>query len=399
MYKKAIVLEIKAAYAIAMEEGGSIIRIKKKDGLSVGASIYVLPEDLYQEQEACAGSSLHQSQKNLIPFPGIKKRSLIKIASIAAMLILCVTLVIPQLTVTTYAQASFDGKGSIQLSLDRNLQIIKAVSPDQSVPDSVLKTLQGKHINEAGETLRLACGLDDVLVGYALTGKKEASSSLDRELRALFPPRSVTVINGTSQDIENAEKESLSLGKYLTSQQDKNSSDKPEDSDLDTQKQDEDEMEQETDTQKQDETEPDSDTQEQDETERDETERKDDISERDETEQEENIPERDETEGETKAPEQDEAEREAEASEQNEAEPDSDTQEQNEPESDPDSFDNPDRPVSAEQAENSPEESDSDPEQPGSSEQEEHSSSRDEDSDSGEDSDSEENSDSEEEEE
>ena len=225
MYKKAIVMEIKAAYAIAMEEGGSIIRIKKKDGLSVGDSIYVLPEDLYQGQEACSDSSLHRFQRTLVPFPGIKKSSLVKIASIAAMLILCITLAIPQLTVTTYAQASFDGAGSIQLSLDRNLQIIKAVSPDQSVSDSVLKALHGKHINEVGNTLRSACGFDDVLVGYALTSEKEDASSLDQELRALFPPHSVTFINGTSQDIENAEKESLSLGKYLTSQQDKDRSD------------------------------------------------------------------------------------------------------------------------------------------------------------------------------
>ena len=231
MYKKAIVMEIKAAYAIAMEEGGSIIRIKKKDGLSVGDSIYVLPEDLYQGQDACSDSSLHRFQRKLVPFPGIKKSSLVKIASIAAMLILCITLAVPQLTVTTYAQASFDGAGSIQLSLDRNLQIIKATSPDQSVSDSVLKALHGKHINEVGNTLRSACGFDDVLVGYALTSEKEDASSLDQELRALFPLHSVTFINGISQDIENAEKESLSLGKYLTSQQDKDRSDEPENSD------------------------------------------------------------------------------------------------------------------------------------------------------------------------
>ena len=78
---------------------------------------------------------------------------------------------------------------------------------------------------------RSACGFDDVLVGYALTSEKEDASSLDQELRALFPLHSVTFINGTSQDIENAEKESLSLGKYLTSQQDKDRSDEPENSD------------------------------------------------------------------------------------------------------------------------------------------------------------------------
>lgn len=336
MYKKAIVMEIKAAYAIAMEEGGSIIRIKKKDGLAVGDSIYVLPEDLYQKEEACAGSSCHRFQRKLIPFPGIKKSSLVKIASIAAMLILCITLAIPQLTVTTYAQASFDGAGSIQLSLDRNLQIIKAVSPDQSVSDSVLKTLHGKHINEVGNTLRSACGFDDVLVGYALTSEKEDASSLDQELRALFPSHSVTFINGTSQDIENAEKESLSLGKYLTSQQNKNNSDKPENSDSETSEQDEDETERDSDT-----------------------------------------------------PEQDE----------DKTEQDSDTPEQDETERDSDASDSTDAPESEDRPESSPEDSESEPERSDSAEEEELSSSSEEDSRSDEDSDSEENSDSEEEEE
>ncbi len=362
MYKKAIVMEIKAAYAIAMEEGGSIIRIKKKDGLAVGDSIYVLPEDLYQKEEACAGSSCHRFQRKLIPFPGIKKSPLVKIASIAAMLILCITLAIPQLTVTTYAQASFDGAGSIQLSLDRHLQIIKAVSPDQSVSDSVLKTLHGKHINEVGNTLRSACGFDDVLVGYALTSEKEDASSLDQELRTLFPSHSVTFINGTSQDIENAEKESLSLGKYLTSQQDKDRSDEPENSDSETSEQDEDETEQETDTpeQNEDETEQDSDTPEQDE---------------------------DKTEQDSDTPEQDETER------------DSDTLEQNAAERDSDASDSTDAPESEDRPESSPEDSESEPERSDSAEEEELSSSSEEDSRSDEDSDSEENSDSEEEEE
>ena len=347
MYKKAIVMEIKAAYAIAMEEGGSIIRIKKKDGLSVGDSIYVLPEDLYQGQEACSDSSLHRFPRKLVPFPGIKKSSLVKIVSIAAMLILCITLVIPQLTVTTYAQASFDGAGSIQLSLNRNLQIIKAVSPDQSVSDSVLKALHGKHINEAGETLRSACGFDDVLVGYALTSEQEDASSLDQELRALFPSHSVTFINGTSQDIENAEKESLSLGKYLTGQQDKDHSDEPDNSDSE---QDEDETEQETDT-----------------------------------------PEQDE----------DKAEQDSDTLKQDETERDSDTLEQNAAERDSDASDSMDVPASEDRADSSLEDSnsDSETEQPELSEREEHSSSRDEEPRSDEDSDSEENSDSEEEEE
>ncbi|EJX01263.1 hypothetical protein EVA_10632, partial [gut metagenome] len=51
MIEKVLILELKEAYALAMEEGGSVVRIKRKSGLSVGDEIYILPEDLYEQTE------------------------------------------------------------------------------------------------------------------------------------------------------------------------------------------------------------------------------------------------------------------------------------------------------------------------------------------------------------
>ena len=336
MYKKAIVMEIKAAYAIAMEEGGGIIRIKKKDGLSVGDSIYVLPEDLYHQKNACAGFSGSGSKRTLVFLPSVQKSTLFKIASIAAMLILCITLVIPQLSVTTYAQASFDGAGSIQLSLDRSFQIIKAVSPDQSVPDSVLRALRGKRINDAKEDLYSACGSDSILVGYALTDENEDSSALASHLESLFPSQSVTFVNGTNQDIENAAKEELSLGKYLADQQDKTSSDKPEKEiekeNAEKSSSEEEELKEDRDSETLEPTE-----QEQDSETPETTEQEQDSETPETTEQDSETPETTEQEQDSETPETTEQEQDSEASETTEQEQDSETPETTEQEQEQDS--------------------------------------------------------------
>lgn len=114
MYKRVIVLELKTAYALVMEEGGAILRIYRKDGLAVCDTIYVLPEDIYQEKRASA----------VIPFPVGGKASSscrkhsgksvwLKLGGMVAMLALCISLFLPRLSVTAYAVASFDGASSI----------------------------------------------------------------------------------------------------------------------------------------------------------------------------------------------------------------------------------------------------------------------------------------------
>lgn len=47
MYNQAIVLEIIKEYAIVIDEGGKVHRIKKKKNMSVGDKIYYLEEDRY----------------------------------------------------------------------------------------------------------------------------------------------------------------------------------------------------------------------------------------------------------------------------------------------------------------------------------------------------------------
>lgn len=179
MYKKVIVLELKTAYALVMEEGGAILRIYRKDGLAVCDTIYVLPEDIYQEKRASA----------VIPFPVGGKASSscrkhsgksvwLKLGGIVAMLALCISLFLPRLSVTAYAVASFDGASSIQVELDQDGRILSAVSLDDSVTQDDLDSLKGKTIEDAASDLNTWCGDGSILIGYTLMDGSEGDPAM-----------------------------------------------------------------------------------------------------------------------------------------------------------------------------------------------------------------------------
>lgn len=218
MYQKVIVLELKTAYALVMEEGGRILRIRRKDGLAVGDTIYVLPEDLYEEDRA----------SNVVPFPaGGKSRAStgkrdrkprwLRVGGIAAMLALCITLLLPHVSPTAYAVASFDGAVSVQVALDRHGCILSAGSPDGSVQQEQLNGLKGKKLEAAAAELRTWCGDGGLLVGYALMDGDEGDPAALRTIQALFPKQPVVCLSGAAGDIRAADGQSVSLGRYLMS--------------------------------------------------------------------------------------------------------------------------------------------------------------------------------------
>lgn len=221
MYRKAIVLKIEDGYVLAMEEGGGIIRIKQKDGLTVGDSIYVLPEDLYQKEEASVIVPLSGANGRKKPSKRCfsQKSIWMRVAGMAAVLFLCISLLIPHVLVTAYAQASFDGQASVQVKLDQSYKIISAVSPDNSVSTDALHSLRGKLISEVGAELRALCGSGSVLVGYAFWNDADADSGLQQKLQALFRGQPIVCVSGSAADIQAADGKTRSLGTYLMEKQ------------------------------------------------------------------------------------------------------------------------------------------------------------------------------------
>ena len=216
MYKKAVVIELKDCYALAMEEGGGIIRIKKKPGLSVGDSIYVLPEDLYQKETkasvvsfGAAGAS--QKRKNS---SNIHTGLWMKVASAAAVVLLCIGIMVPQMRVKAYALTSFDGDISIQLELDDQYRIIRIFSPDKGAEEK-LKALRGKHIREAGEELKALCGDGQILAGYAVLDEGKKDAGLEESIYSLFCGQPVVCLSGSAEEAASAKESGKSLGQYL----------------------------------------------------------------------------------------------------------------------------------------------------------------------------------------
>lgn len=214
--KKVIVLELKDDYALAMEEGGSIIRIKKKDGLSVGDKIYILPEDLYQQAQ----------EYTIIPF-SVKSKSEKRssnpnswnhLIGVAAMLAIVITLLLPKITLPACAEVSFDGISGIQIELDRYGRILDADSPDNSVSDESLLTLKKKKLKDAEAEIYDLCGSETILIGYANLKDSEKDKRLIQMIQSLFPEQPVVYLQGDPDDIHMAESKSISLGKYLMEQ-------------------------------------------------------------------------------------------------------------------------------------------------------------------------------------
>ena len=216
MYKKAIVIELKDCYALAMEEGGGIIRIKKKPGLSVGDSIYVLPEDLYQKETkasvvsfGAAGASQKRKKSS-----NIHTGLWMKVASAAAVVLLCIGIMAPQMRVKAYALTSFDGDISIQLELDDQYRIIRIFSPDKGAEEK-LKALRGKHIREAGEELKALCGDGQILAGYAVLDERKKDAGLEKSIYSLFCGQPVVCLSGSAEEAASAKESGKSLGQYL----------------------------------------------------------------------------------------------------------------------------------------------------------------------------------------
>ena len=218
--KKVIVLELKDNYALAMEEGGNIIRIKQKDGLSVGDKIYVLPEDISQraQENTIIPFSVNEPRKS----QSVKRTSNTKLwnrlIGVAAMFAIVITLLLPQMSLTACAEASFDGSAGIQIELDRYGRILNAVSPDNSVSDESLFVLKGKNIKDVEAEIYALCGSESILIGYANLNVDDKDDRLVRIIQSLFPGQPVVYLQGNPDDIHMAETKSISLGKYLMEQ-------------------------------------------------------------------------------------------------------------------------------------------------------------------------------------
>lgn len=215
MSDKVIVLEIKDNYAIAIKEGGEIVRINKKPNLSVGDKVYILPEDLYKEEKV----------NGVAPMPFVSNKSkrvkinqnvLRRAASIVAVFILCFSfLMLPQFTKTAYAMASFDGENSVQMELDKNNRILTVESLNNTVSKDELKKYKGKNIKELDSEFNSLLGNGTILIGYAPEKDNWNEEEFVNNINALFGSDNVVYLLGSIDDIDASDDNDITIGRYI----------------------------------------------------------------------------------------------------------------------------------------------------------------------------------------
>lgn len=211
MYRKVMVMEVKEHYALAMGEDGQIVRIRYKAGMQIGDCIYILEEDLYQEekterQEPPVSVHLHPFWKQL--------------TAVAAAAVLFVVLFTWSMKPgTAYAMVTVDGVKNVELTLDKKHVVKDALSRDGSFTEQEMETLVGQKV-DAAQNYADAEKEGTAIIGYALcrTMSEEEEKALQRSLEQVFGTDGVLYICGSKEDAEKAKKAGKSLGIYLAEQ-------------------------------------------------------------------------------------------------------------------------------------------------------------------------------------
>lgn len=210
MYLKVLVMEIKEDYCLAMTEDGEVVRIQKKEGMKIGSRIYILREDLFNKEDNV--QKISTKERKIISWKYMTAAAAVLAAVIGLMLFV-------RISSKPYAVVSVDGQRSIQLELDKRHTVRKAVSYDHSVSQKSLEKLAGRGLEEAGEMIKQTNAFQDTgqrIVSYGLyEDKDQETKELKEMLQEVLGNKDTVYIQGTAEDVKQAEKEKKTLGIFL----------------------------------------------------------------------------------------------------------------------------------------------------------------------------------------
>ena len=209
---KGIVMEIKDDYVIVMKEDGTLARIKNKDGLKIGNPIFFFEEDIYVKKEAA----------KVIPF----KKYIVPLGAIAALFIILINPIMNIFTSkmnNVYAVLTFDINPSIEFNLDEK-GIIKSVKGinDEAIALGLDK-IKGMTFEEGTIALRDLLSQSNylnnnnaVLVGFSFIGNEniDYEKDIQQVIKNTFKGTDVAFLKGEKSDLEKAQSQGISLGKY-----------------------------------------------------------------------------------------------------------------------------------------------------------------------------------------
>lgn len=201
MYK-GIVIEVNENYIIVMKQDASMLKIKFKEGISVGDKIYFFTEDIL----------IQKSNR-------INKRV---IASIAAMLTFVMLIFKPVFQKETYAVISFDINPSIELQVDKNGIITSVKGMNDQGEELNIEYIKGLTIEKGVEKLKSELAKDgyinknnSLLVGFAFSEEddKEFEDKLQKSIKTSFKDIDIAYVKGDKGTINEANKRNVSLGR------------------------------------------------------------------------------------------------------------------------------------------------------------------------------------------
>lgn len=207
MYNKGIILEIKEKYSLVLKDDSTVVRIRNKENMQVGDTIFFLEEDLYE---------LTKSRNTM-------KNKIIPILTIAAMLVLLVVPIVKNNTTGgAYALMSIDINPSIEFELDKNKNIVNVYGVNDDGKTINLEELKGKTLEEGINILEKYLSKNhgeskEGIVGFTFTNKisndKYESEVKDTVSKGLNNTKFV-YLKGNEEDIALAKEKGVSIGRY-----------------------------------------------------------------------------------------------------------------------------------------------------------------------------------------
>ncbi|CEP49100.1 anti-sigma factor domain-containing protein [Paraclostridium sordellii] len=206
MYYKAIVMEIKEEYIIVMTDDASLVRIKKRGSLKEGDTIIFLEDDILKNSKKIKGIS-----NIIVPF--------MYIASILMIIVL------PNLSKKNYAVVTIDINPSIQLNIDKSKTIIKVLRLNKDAEKINLDDAIGMKLGEGLENIKYNLEKENykikndyALVGFAII-EDIKNATYEKEVKDIvknsFKGTNTIYLSSNKKDLQLANKEGISLGRYL----------------------------------------------------------------------------------------------------------------------------------------------------------------------------------------
>lgn len=207
MYNKGIILEIKENYSLVLKENSTVVRIRNKEKMEVGDTIFFLEEDLYEVSQS----------------KSIMRNKIIPILTIAAMLVLLVVpLVKNNTTSAAYALMSIDINPSIEFELDENKKIVNVYGINDDSKAIDLEGLKGKTLEEAIKIFesylqKNYSNSKEGIVGFTFINKIN-DDKYENEVKDLVSKglnkTKLVYLKSNEEDIALARKKGVSIGRY-----------------------------------------------------------------------------------------------------------------------------------------------------------------------------------------